>query len=216
MTTVVSRLYADRKTADAVVEALLAEGHLAENIDVIDAPEGAAERMRAARVSREAAARYAEKLGDGKALVVTRVPFIPFGAAANAIETVDRFDSVNAGVANQNEYIREQPSERFFKKKVLEGNPLMLTTRLEGPHRRFLTKSPAESGASIGLISEKFGLRLLSDRKTRNSAIRGGAFMSTRFLPFPLLSRGDRKKSVYSGRMLISEKLSIPLLTRRS
>ena len=40
--------------------------------------------------------------------------------------------------------------------------------------------------------------------------------MSTKFLPFPLLSRGNRKKSVYSGRMLFSDKLSIPLLTSRS
>ena len=216
MTTVVSRLYADRNTADAVADALRAEGHLSENIDVITEGDDAADRIAAARVSREAAARYADKLGDGKALLVTRVPFIPFGAAVNAIETVDRFESVNAGVARQNEYIREQPSERFFKKKVLDGSPLMLSTKLQGTNRRFLTGSPAASGKRIGPISEKLGLPLLSKHRSHRSLIRGGGFMSRKFLPLPLLSHRNRGKSVYSGRMLFSEKLSIPLLTSRS
>jgi hypothetical protein len=216
MTTVVSRLFADAATADAAVAALRAQGHPPGNIDIIAKGPQAAERIAAARVSQDAAAKYAAKLDGGRALVVVRAPFTPLGAALNAIETIDRFESVNAGVADQNAYIRESPSSRFFGLSILKGSPLLLTTKLPPGRLLLSSKDAARRDAGIGTISSKLGLRLLSRERLRRSAIHGGAYMSRKFLPFPLLKRHSDRLSVIRGGTVFSNALALPLLTRRS
>lgn len=219
MTTVVSRLYANKLAADEVVSVLRAQGYPQGIIDVISDGDGdAVDRIRRARVGREAAEAYASRLGDGKALVVVRVPFMPIGAAKNAIETVDRFDSVNAGVANQNEYLREEPSSKYMTSKILKNHPRFLTGDLPAPHRTFLTRNLDLSADNrIGTISSKIGLPLLKRHKDKRSVILGGAFMSRKFLPFPLLKRHKDKLSVIrGGGTPFSTLLALPLLTRRS
>ncbi len=220
MTTVVSRLYADAKTADSVSKALRKNGHPDSNIDVISAGDSdhdaLALRITEARVSGAAAARYAERLEGDRRLLVVRVPFMPLGAAKNAIETVDRFESIGAGVAKQNEYLREEPSREYFARSVLKGSPLFLTTKLGSGRRTPLSRDlEPKFGERIGLISARLGLPLLRDRP-RRSAITGGGFMSTKLLPFPLLKEKRRGLSVIrGGGTPFSTLLALPLLTAR-
>ena len=65
MTTVISRVYADKETADGIVSALRDEGHPASNIDVFHAGEdGLQERMEAARVDADSAAVFSQIAGE--------------------------------------------------------------------------------------------------------------------------------------------------------
>jgi hypothetical protein len=219
MTTVVSRLYSDAATADAVAEALRAEGHPDGHIDVIAGGKdkaALAKRIREARVSEAAAAAYAAKLGEGKALVVARVPFMPLGAALNAIRTVDRFPSVDAGVADQNEYIREEPREDLLPSQsmsIFKGGRRFLTDKVPPGHLVLTRKNALRDK---GTISSRFGLKLLSDDKPRRSAMSGGGFMSTKFLPFPLLKPRKGELSVIpGGGTVFSDKLGLSLLSER-
>lgn len=219
MTTVVSRLYSDAATADAAVAALRAEGHPEGHIDVIAGGEdkaALARRIEAARVSQSAAAAYAAKLDEGKALVVVRVPFMPLGAALNAIRTVDRFPSVDAGVAKQDEYIREAPRDDLqppHSIRILKDGPLFLTAKAP-PGHLVLTRKHAVRDQ--GPVSSRFGFRLLSKDRPRRSAMSGGGFMSTKFLPFPLLKpRKDKLSVIPGGGTVFSDKLGLSLLSGR-
>ena len=110
MTTIVSRLYADTTTAEQAVTALKLQNHRASDISVIGSDGGQA-AMEEAGVPTESAAAYAAKMASGNALVVVRAPFTPFGAARNAMDTVDEFDSIDAGVENENFYVRTDSHE---------------------------------------------------------------------------------------------------------
>lgn len=104
MTTVVTRLYADKTTAEQAVNALRMQNHPEGNIDMIASGKGAEDAMIAASVPEESAASYAGAMKSGNALVVCRAPFTPLGAARNAIATMNEFDAIDAGVANENYY----------------------------------------------------------------------------------------------------------------
>lgn len=114
MTTVVSRLFADETTAEQAVTALKLQRHPDENIDKISAGNAAIDEMVAARVPVESAEAYNAAMSGGKTLVVCRAPFFPAGAARNAIDTMDLFDTVDAGVENENYYIREEPKMDLY------------------------------------------------------------------------------------------------------
>ncbi len=127
MTTVVSRLYADAKTADSVSKALRKNGHLDGNIDVISAGDSdrdaLALRITEARVSGAAAARYAERLEGDRRLLVVRVPFMPLGAAKNAIETVDRFEFDRRGRRQAERVPARRALAKVFRSERPEGQP---------------------------------------------------------------------------------------------
>ncbi len=205
MTTIISRLYNDTATAEAVVAALRAEGFPDDTLNLISGGDASApDRMAEARVGAASAAAYAGKLSAGKALVVVRAPFNPIGAARLAMQTVNRFHPVAVAGAVPDDYVEEPLSDDLIL-SVLPGSPLMLSPDLSSASRR-----------SYGLVSDAFGIRLLSPRRPHRSAIRGGAYMSTKFLPFPLLTRQrPHNSAIKGGGTLFSTLLGLPLVSRR-
>lgn len=190
MTTVISRLYDSADTAQAVAGKLHDAGFPADTVDVLT--DGSVEALRAARLSGATSEAIAPHMTKGRALVVVRAPFTPIGAARRAMDIVDEHASVDMGIGPVNEYIREEPDHRRYFSSILSDHRLFLSSDMK-----------PGTGRYHKTMSEIFGLRLLSKNRTRRSAISGGAFMSTKFLPFRLLSkRKDRKLSVIRGRPL--------------
>ncbi|NJM82284.1 MAG: hypothetical protein HC844_07145 [Tabrizicola sp.] len=202
MTTIITRLYSDTATAQAVAETLVKGGHGETYIDVItqDGSGALHDRLHRARVNARSAATYAGAIAAGNALLVVRAPFNPIGAARHAMRIVDRTPSIKVGVADENEYIREQPTFEV-RKTVLTDHPRFMSHDLVGRDR--------------GTVSSAFGLRLLSARGTKTSAISGGGYMSTKLLPFPLLSRKKDRGSVIHGGWTLSSIFGIPTTVRR-
>ena len=64
-------------------------------------------------------------------------------------------------------------------------------------------------------LSAAFGLRLLSPRKTKTSAMTGTRFMSKLILPFPLLTQRKAKTSAIRGTWTVSGMLGNPTISRR-
>jgi hypothetical protein len=209
MTTIITRLYADAKTANAVRNALLDAGNAPETVDVIrkaDLGEGqsAQGRIEAAMVRPEAAAAYASGVESGKVLVVCRAPFMPIGTALNAIKIVDGSPSIDAGVANQNFYLTDvpKPSELEFLPKILKDHP------------RFLYKDK-DLARHRGTITDKWGFKLLSKRAPKNVLLKGEPHVSTKFWPMPLLSRRKPKDNLIHG-FVSTRFLKWPLLSKRT
>ncbi|WP_309663389.1 hypothetical protein [Tabrizicola sp.] len=202
MTTIITRLYANTAAAQAAVADLMGRGHGEDYIDIISR-EGdgtVRDRMLAARVSSAAAAAYAAPVSNGNALVVVRAPFNPVGAARNAMRALDRHPSIKVGLDSEDEYIREQPRVEV-RGSILMNHPLFMSHDMAARER--------------GTVSSAFGVRTLSPQKTKTSAISGGGFMSTKLLPFALLSRSKEKSSVIKDGWQLSTALGIPTISRR-
>jgi hypothetical protein len=199
MTTIITRLYADTATARAVAGALMTSGHAADTIDVIgrDGAADVADRMHAARVNPDAAAQYAPAVQDGRALLVVRAPFAPMGAARHAMKVVDRTPSIKVGVADEDEYIREQPS-LATRNNLLRDHPLVMSNPHRAlPHGHIMGSNP-----------------ILAPR-TRRSAIAGGKHMSRLFWPMRLVSANAKEgTSAIRGGWLFSSMLGIPTVLR--
>ncbi|WP_375550347.1 hypothetical protein [Rhodophyticola porphyridii] len=199
MTTVISRLYADASTADAVVAALHAAGHPAANISVIAPGPGAEAEIREARVPTRAAAKYAGAMSGDNRLVVNRAPFTPFGAARNAMEIMNSRDSMDAGVPDENIYV-EEPRNVRLSNSILSNHPRFLSSDMD-PGR----------GRKRGLVSNAFRMPLLVKNRNANSAISGGR----QIFPGKQLLSKKRKLSVISGGRLFTAALGMPMLSHR-
>jgi hypothetical protein len=197
MTTIITRLYKDLATAQGVAAELTSAGHDSGTIDVISRDgEGTAEaRMEEARVPKASAAAYAADVAKGAALLVVRAPFAPMGTARHAIRVVNRTPTIAVGLADEDVYIREQPKVETTG-SVLSGTVFYMSN----PHRSM----------THGHV---MGSNPLLASKPRNSAIPGGAYMSTKFWPGKLLSAPKEKTSAIRGGMLISSLFGIPLLS---
>ena len=157
MTTIITRLYADRATADQVAGTLQASGLAGDAIDVITGGDAVA-AMRAARMSKASAAAYGPGVAAGHALLVVRAPFNPMGAARKVAEIMDATPSHKVGLARESEYIREQLDDRHWS-SILKDHP------------RFFSQDMIPGfGRMRGTVSGAFGLRLLSAHKERRSA----------------------------------------------
>ncbi|MCA3511523.1 MAG: hypothetical protein IOC80_10280 [Rhodobacter sp.] len=198
MTTIITRLYANAAAAQTVVEALLAEGHSPATIHVItrEGAGTAAGRMHAARVSATAARAYAGPVAEGRALLVVNAPFAPLGTALNAIRTVNRFGSIDVGLAEEDAYIRDEPEVRLSG-RILQGTVFYMSN----PHRSL----------PQGHI---LGSNPIIQSRPRTSAIRGGAHVSTRFWPMKLLSKPRQGRSVLRGTWLFSSLFGLPTIIR--
>jgi hypothetical protein len=203
MTTIVTRLYDSADTAHAAANALTDMGLPASYVDIITEGGDTAARIGAARVNRDSVGALAAQVRGGRALLVARAPFQPIGMARSVMIIADKFNPIPVPGVDANEYIREKPKDELFL-SILKD------------HRRFLS-SDMDPGQSRqrGTISSAFGFKTLSRHRESNSAISGGAFMSTKFLPFPLLSRSRTKTSASGGRT-ISERLGWATVSRRS
>ena len=205
MTTIVSRLYADPGTAQDIAARLTGMGLPASTCDVLGADADAA-RIRAARVPAGPANAYAAHLAAaGGALVVARVPFSPIGAARAAIEIADSAASVDLGLAEQNAYLAEQPDPRFFLSVLTD-------------HPRFASHDLRPGYSEVyGPVTSLFGFSLLSRRKPKTSAMRGGAYMSRMFWPMPLVTRNRRARSALGTSGHVSRTFwPMPLIARRA
>lgn len=138
-TTIVTRLFASIDTAAKAKAALLQQKHPETTIDVIAPGTNAEMQMRAARVSESAAKAYAKAMPKGGALIVVRAEFFPMGAARNAMDIVDQFEALDAGVENENLYI---PTETPRKLSI------------DPTHRHWASYA---EGRKRGMVSEAFG-----------------------------------------------------------
>lgn len=212
MTTVVSRLYADADTADAVVADLKKSGLPSRTMDRIEGGSDSAataEKITAARVGEGAARRYAEQMSGGQVLVVARVPLVPLGAARKVQEKMDAHGPVDAGVeeSEANLYIAEKPHKvEVSVPKVLKNHPRFLSSDYVPGNNRY-----------GGLMSDAFHIPLLIRRRRPGRSVAGWTGpMSTRFFPMQLVIRRERKKSVLDdGGPVFSRALGLPLLSRR-
>ena len=198
MTTIITRLYPDVTAAQAVVASLTGSGHNPATIDVItrDGPVAAPDRMRAARVPGASAAAYAPAIAEGCALVVVRAPFAPVGTARHAIKTVNRHPALSVGLADEDVYIREDPKVETSG-KILSGTTFFMSN----PHRR-----PGHGHV--------MGSNPILPSKPRTSAIRGGAYMSTKFWPGRLLSAPKARNSAIRGGGTVSALFGLPTILR--
>jgi hypothetical protein len=199
MTTIITRLYADTSTARAVAQALISQGHAPDTVDVITR-DGAGDlmaRILASRVRQVAAAHYGPAIEGGRALVVVRAPFAPLGAARHAMKVVDRTPSIKVGVADENDYIREDPKVDT-RKSLLAGNPLVMTNPFRPlPHGHILGSNP------------------ILPPRTRRSAIAGGGFMSRFFWPQRLVSAHAKQgTSAMRRTWYFSSLFGLPLLLK--
>jgi hypothetical protein len=206
MSTIIARLYPDAQTAESAVQGLLDAGMARKDIDIFTAGsnEDLVQAIAAARVSKAAAAAYAERLTGDRTLMVARAPMTPFGLAREAIGIADGHDSIRVAGVKPNEYERDTPRMEPYL-SVLRDHP------------RFMTELDMKPGKiSHGpVFSLGFALPLLSEHRPRRSATRGGGFMSTRFLPFPLLKPHRDKRSVMESGRTISSFLGMRLLSRK-
>ncbi len=203
MTTVITRLYADTKTANAAVSDLKKAGFTGDMVDVVKPGPSAHEAMSDAHVGDAQAAKYAEHLKGNTALVVARVPFMPMGAAQRAMEIVDAHPSLKVGVADENAYVRQSIDNSQFL-SVLTSHPHMIGHDL----------TPGYSDR-YGLVTEAFGLKHLKPHRSKRSAISGGGFKSRMFWPMPLLKKKEGSSSAISGGAHMSKLFwPMPLISR--
>ena len=198
MTTIITRLYADTAAAQTVVAALLAEGPSSATHQVItkDGAGSVADRLHAARVGTTEARAYAGPVAEGRALLVVNAPFAPMGTALNAIRTVNRFPAMDVGLADEDVYIRDEP-EVMLSGRVLQGTVFYMSN----PHRSL----------PQGHI---LGSNPILPSRPRTSAIRGGAYISTKFWPMRLVSKPKVGTSALRGTWLFSSLFGIPTLLR--
>lgn len=198
MTTIITRLYADVTAAQAVVTALVNSGHRPATIDVItrDGPLPATDRMRAARVPSASAMAYAPSIAEGCSLLVVTAPFAPIGTARHAIMVVNRYPGISVGLAKEDVYLREDPKVEISG-KILQGKTFFMSN----PYR----------ATGHGHV---FGSNPVLPSKPRTSAIRGGAYMSTKFWPGKLLSAPKERTSAIRGDWQLSSLFGLPTIIR--
>ena len=191
MTTIITRLFADAAAAKMAVDALLGRDHDPSTINVITASGAGsvAERLRATRVAPEAAAIYARLVEAGNVLVVVAAPFNPIGTARDAIEVMNRQPSLKVGVEDEDRYWREQPRTD-------------LTGSVDRNHTLWMTRPGSiRAGGHVAGGS-------VSSPRTRRSAIKGGAYISTKFWPMKLIStHRERRSAISGGRLMFGRNL---------
>jgi hypothetical protein len=195
MTTIITRLYPDQAAAQTVADALARQNLNLTSVDIITR-DGADARMRKAMVGPDAAAVYAGPVAQGKALLVVNAPFAPMGTALRAIRTVNGFPSIDVGLADQDAYIRDEPDVQL-EGRVFTGTVFFMSN----PNR------PLPMGHILGSDP-------IRRRPRRNSAIAGGAYMSTKFWPGKLISKHKDHRPLTREGWLFSKIFGIPTLTK--
>jgi hypothetical protein len=194
MTTIITRLYSDKATAQAVVAALKDIGLGGDEVALVDGGDAAA-RLRALRVSARDAPGLAASVAKGHVAVVVAAPFNPVGIALKATRTLDAHHPVAAA----DRYVEEdyRPSGR---------------SNLYPAGTYFMSIPPEYSGGlSHGHALSLWGL-VSRNAKQGTSAMRGGGFM----LPFGRIKRKSGGLSVTpDGGWRLSTMLGIPMVASR-
>jgi len=143
MTTLITRLYADKDTAKQASEALEAKGFDRNSVSLLGSDTAA---MADAGLDEAVSGAYAAQMSGDNSLLMLRAPF---GSVGTAVSALNRFDAIEVDT-EQETYIRpvDDPS---MSSSIIPGN------------KKFLT-SQSEIGSGTG-FSEAFGMRLLSRRQ---------------------------------------------------
>jgi len=193
MTTLITRLFADRDTAAKASDALISGGFDRKSVRAIDGDQGAARSaLTDMGVSDAAADTLAGKVAGGNGVVALRAPF---GRAGDAISTLDRFDPVEVDIEQETHISAVTAPENALS--IIPGN------------RKFLTSEDAV-GSGTG-FSESLGMPLLSSRQ-RGKAKVDTSTISKKF-GFTLLSRKQGGKAKVDT-STISEKLGLKLIKK--
>lgn len=204
MTTIISRVFPDKASAQKATERLVFRGVPSRDCWIITTQDDAAlkQKLEAAQVDESARPAYAKAVKAGQALLVVHATYKPLTAATIVRETLAKMDTVDVGKVVDDYFVPDGPQSA---PSVLREHPLFLTVRA------------SRSRPSHGLISKGWGFSMLSARKTRGSAMSGGRFMSRAFWPMPLLSKKLRSKSVIHGGRHMSQMFwPMPLLSKKS
>jgi hypothetical protein len=183
MTTLITRLYASEKAADAMADKLYWKGFPKRSLQVVTGSDKAAveDRLKRAHVPAETAAIYAEHVAGGTALLMIAATYKPLGAAKIARTMTAKSDAMDvAGVVDETKV----PDLPDHAPSVLKDHPRFLSMGISGTRN---------------LVSDQLGLRTLSKHRERNSAISGGRFMSRAFWPMKLVSTNRTASSAISG-----------------
>lgn len=210
MTTLLTRLYADERTANGVRESLYRAGFPRHVMRVISQRSGEdheslSKRIAGARVPDRAASVYTESVVSGDVLLVVEAGFKPLGARKIGLQVLSETDSLPTNLESQD----------FTVAKIRDHAP-----RVMKDHPRFLTASPDPDHIG-GPLSDQFGFSMVSATRKRtsamsggkqmfpfsslmpkrkaNSAIRGGRFYSRMFWPMKLVTNKPRRRSAMAG-----------------
>lgn len=207
MTTIITRLYPDRKHADIVAAALKADGIRHENIDVISKSPAKMSalntQIRSAGVYQSAAVTYAGRVAGGEALLVVRAPV---GQGLKATEIVNRYESIDAGVKHPDYYRGTTGNSTTVYRtsgtaNLLDSNTTILTGR-------GIIKDSTP-------FSSMFGMPLLTSGKTgRARLITKKTTWFSSMLGLGLLTHGERKTKLITGKTTwFSSMFGLPLLS---
>lgn len=229
MITVMTRLYADTKSARKVADELRRERLPKDAVDVIDASAASVPAaLERAMVHDSARSAYADRIAsDGAAAVVVRATYKPLGAPTIARGVLNASDSLDVPGATEEHAVAEQFGADHAP-SILKDHP------------RFFTLIDEVDNAPRGPISEMLGLRLLlphrspgksifrggrlfspgphlSKRERSSSVLPGAPHVSRRFWPAALLSERPKRTSVIrGGKLVMSDLFGWPAIIRRS
>lgn len=171
MTTIVSRLYQDAASAEAVLQTLQEEDATSSGASIITKAKDAEAQMTALDVPEASAAVYAPHVNKGAALLVVRAEFAPIGIAQKIIGIVDDADPMDVGIAKENAYLAIEPDPGMFDWSVMRD------------HRKFATWG--SDGRKRGLVSQAFGWPMVM--KHRYYSLSPQVLRNKRYTPTPHL-----------------------------
>jgi hypothetical protein len=193
MPSIISRVYADKKTAEAAKAALMKAGFDSSAVDVLSGKADAgAEAVAANRLGAAAIAAAKAAIAAGHAVLLVRAGF---GSGGRATRIVDGFNPVATPAIGRDPYMLEDSRNRVSQSILLS-------------HYRYAT--PIRDVQNHRRISSLFGWPTLTSKTTSNSAYSG----TVRFGgPVSLLTGKKTSNSAYSGTVRFGG--PVPLLSRR-
>lgn len=209
MITVITRLYGDAQSGRGIRERLYRQGFPRHALTLVTPSDGDGvkalqARMEGALVPAEAAKVYAARVAKGASLVVVRATYKPLNAVRIAKETFQTSGALDAGLEDEAFRVKSPPDHA---PSILKDHPLFLTLPLD-PERdarplstRFgvrLLSHPKRRDSVLRPSKRFFGEGIIRDRKSR-SVLPSGSFMSRKFWPMPLLSDRKPGRSIIPG-----------------
>jgi len=186
MTTIISRHYADAKTADGVVAALHDAGFPEETVMVIGSADTQA--MMDARVAESTAMAYASAMSAKSTLVVVHAPFTPFGAAMKAKDIVNAAPSMRLDGQDENRYISETPNaDLYLGLSVMRSHPRFLSADMN-----------PRANANRALLSQAFHWPLLTKHRARRALGKHGPV-----LPFGTIKHKTADSAIKGGKRMM-------------
>lgn len=195
MRTIITRLYADAEAAHHAHNALVERNKIdADHMSVIKSSEdgSAASSMMQAGVTETYARTYDAHMSAGRALLVLRAPY---GTARRAMETLEGFPSIDAGIANENVYVSAEDN----RGSVLTSHPLLASNKYRDlPSNRIFGENP------------------ISHSPFKSSVISGGMFISKWFMPIQLIWTSKKpSKSIIHGGFKFSSMMGMATLSTK-